>query len=73
MNSISNTVLERRLAYGTILKRKNRTLLTDKSTRRVPGAATSTGIVGGAQLLEKIPEGSFKKKGADPQKAGDAT
>ena len=46
-------------------------MLTDKSTRRVPagpgGAAAS-----GSQILEKIPESSFKKKSGDTQKAGEA-
>lgn len=61
------SVLERRLQYSTVVKRKNRTLLTDKSTRRgAPGAGTvSTTLGGTVGQLEKIPEGSFKKKGGE--------
>ena len=42
---------------ANIIKRKGRTLLTDKSTR--PGIRPG-GVQG--QTLDKIPEGSFKKK-----------
>ena len=57
MTSIAKSSKDKRFQYDNVIKRKNRTLLTDKSTRRVPGGS----ITGGSQILEKIPEGSFKK------------
>lgn len=53
-------------AGGTgVIKRKNRTLLMmDKNARRVPNSNLGgTGVSAGSQMLDKIPEGSFKKKG----------
>jgi hypothetical protein len=62
--SLSQSVKDKRNQYGEVIKRRNRTLLTDKSARRVPGGAgmASLGMTGG-QTLEKIPDSSFKKKG----------
>lgn len=64
--SLAKSSKDKRFQYDNVIKRKNRTLLTDKSTRRVPGSA-----MGGSQILEKIPESSFKKKAGDTTK-GDA-
>ena len=45
--SFAKSSKDRRLQYDNVIKRKNRTLLTDKSTRRVPdGGASSVGMAG---------------------------
>ena len=72
--SVATSAKDKRAQYGNVIKRKNRTLLTDKSTRRVAdGHGSSNMGFTGSQTLDKIPEGSFKKKteqgGADKQLA----
>lgn len=51
---------------SSVIKRKNRTLLTDKSTR--PDREQRAGGVQGQQLA-KIPEGMFKKKSTKKEEA----
>ena len=55
--SLAKSAKDKRFQYDNVIKRKNRTLLTDKSTRQVPGTMTT-----GSKLLEKIPEGSLSLK-----------
>lgn len=51
---------------SSVIKRKNRTLLTDKSTR--PDREPRAGGVQGQQLA-KIPESMFKKKSTKKEEA----
>jgi len=54
---------------SSVIKRKGRTLLTDKSTR--PEREQRAGGVQG-QTLAKIPENSFKRKGTKKEEAQSA-
>jgi hypothetical protein len=61
--SLTQSAKDKRNQYGDVIKRRNRTLLTDKSARRVPdGSGMASLGMTGSQTLDKIPENSFKKK-----------